>query len=143
MTCVLRKNLGNREERVEYVTATGSTSVDLNQFFQTRSRNSTVRMRLQEVSQKTPHSATPSKPPIQRLYHGDSGERQTHVFRSGVGVLSSPWPVASEWCRARKPSLAAERVAELRKRVHSGEKKAGQAWEFGISRETLYQYLHA
>ena len=38
MTCVLRKNLGNREERVEYVTATGSTSVDLSQFFQTRSR---------------------------------------------------------------------------------------------------------
>jgi hypothetical protein len=62
MTCVPRKNLGNREERVEYVTATGSTSVDLNQFFQTRSRNSTVRMRLQEVSQKNPLSYSVETP---------------------------------------------------------------------------------
>jgi hypothetical protein len=38
MTCGLRKNLGNREERFEYVTATGLASVDLSQFFRTRDR---------------------------------------------------------------------------------------------------------
>jgi len=43
--------------------------------------------------------------------------------------------------RGRKPSLTAERAAELRKRVAAGGKKAGLAREFGISRETLYQYL--
>jgi hypothetical protein len=32
-------------------------------------------------------------------------------------------------------------VAELRRRTASGEKKAHLAREFGISRETLYQYL--
>src|SRR5271157_557458 len=45
--------------------------------------------------------------------------------------------------KGRKPSLSAERAAELRKRVHAGEKKAALAREFGISRETLYQYLEA
>jgi DNA invertase Pin-like site-specific DNA recombinase len=42
--------------------------------------------------------------------------------------------------RGRKPSLTAERVAELRRRISAGEKKAALAREFGISRETLYQY---
>jgi len=42
--------------------------------------------------------------------------------------------------KGRKPSLTPERVAELRARVAAGEKKAGLAREFGISRETLYQY---
>jgi DNA invertase Pin-like site-specific DNA recombinase len=42
--------------------------------------------------------------------------------------------------RGRKPSLAPERIAELRARVAAGEKKAALAREFGISRETLYQY---
>ena len=45
--------------------------------------------------------------------------------------------------RGRKPSLTAERASDLRKRVASGEKKAALAREFGISRETLYQYLRA
>jgi len=36
--------------------------------------------------------------------------------------------------------LTAERVAELRSRISAGEKKAVLAREFGISRETLYQY---
>ena len=44
--------------------------------------------------------------------------------------------------RGRKPSLTAERAEDLRRRVAAGEKKAGLAREFGISRETLYQYLH-
>jgi DNA invertase Pin-like site-specific DNA recombinase len=42
--------------------------------------------------------------------------------------------------KGRKPSLTPERVRELRARVASGEKKAVLAREFGISRETLYQY---
>jgi DNA invertase Pin-like site-specific DNA recombinase len=42
--------------------------------------------------------------------------------------------------RGRKPSLTAERATELRRRAASGEKKAQLAREFGISRETLYQY---
>ncbi len=43
--------------------------------------------------------------------------------------------------RGRKPSLTAEQAEALRKRVAAGEKKAGLAREFGISRETLYTYL--
>jgi len=43
--------------------------------------------------------------------------------------------------RGRKKALSAEAVAELHRRVVAGEKKAHLAREFGISRETLYQYL--
>lgn len=42
--------------------------------------------------------------------------------------------------KGRKPSLTPERVADLRARVAAGGKKAVIAREFGISRETLYQY---
>ena len=42
--------------------------------------------------------------------------------------------------KGRKPSLTPERVTELRACVAAGEKKAVLAREFGISRETLYQY---
>ncbi len=45
--------------------------------------------------------------------------------------------------RGRKQALSPERIAELRARVAGGEKKARLAREFGISRETLYQYLRA
>jgi DNA invertase Pin-like site-specific DNA recombinase len=45
--------------------------------------------------------------------------------------------------KGRKPSLTAEQVKELKRRVKGGEKKAGLAREFKISRETLYQYLAA
>jgi DNA invertase Pin-like site-specific DNA recombinase len=41
----------------------------------------------------------------------------------------------------RKKALPTERIEELRSRAVSGEKKAHLAREFGISRETLYQYL--
>jgi DNA invertase Pin-like site-specific DNA recombinase len=41
----------------------------------------------------------------------------------------------------RKKALVAERIEELRTRIGNGEKKAPLAREFGISRETLYQYL--
>lgn len=43
--------------------------------------------------------------------------------------------------RGRKKSLSPERVVELRSRADSGEQKTALAREFGISRETLYQYL--
>ncbi|QOJ15955.1 MAG: recombinase family protein [Planctomycetia bacterium] len=43
--------------------------------------------------------------------------------------------------RGRKRALSPERVQELRARAAVGEKKARLAREFGISRETLYQYL--
>jgi DNA invertase Pin-like site-specific DNA recombinase len=42
--------------------------------------------------------------------------------------------------KGRKPSLAPEKAAELRRRIGTGEKKAALARAFGISRETLYQY---
>ena len=43
--------------------------------------------------------------------------------------------------RGRKKALTLDREAELRRRATAGEKKAQLAREFGISRETLYQYL--
>ena len=43
--------------------------------------------------------------------------------------------------RGRKKALSPERAAELLQRVEAGEEKAKLAREFGISRETLYQYL--
>lgn len=43
--------------------------------------------------------------------------------------------------RGRKKALSVDRVTELRQRVAAGEQKAKLAREFGISRETLYQYI--
>lgn len=43
--------------------------------------------------------------------------------------------------RGRKKSLSDTKMAELRQRAAAGEKKTALAREFGISRETLYQYL--
>jgi DNA invertase Pin-like site-specific DNA recombinase len=43
--------------------------------------------------------------------------------------------------RGRKKVLSPEQVAELGRRASAGEQKAQLAREFGISRETLYQYL--
>src|SRR5271167_860474 len=40
----------------------------------------------------------------------------------------------------RKPTMTAERAAELRKRAANGESKSGLAREYGISRDTLYRY---
>lgn len=45
--------------------------------------------------------------------------------------------------RGRKKSLSDQEIAGLRQRVAAGEKKTTLALEFGISRETLYQYLRA
>jgi DNA invertase Pin-like site-specific DNA recombinase len=43
--------------------------------------------------------------------------------------------------KGRKKSLSPAEVAELRQRITVGMSKAQVACEFGISRETLYQYL--
>ena len=43
--------------------------------------------------------------------------------------------------RGRKKSLNSEQVMELKQRVVAGEQKSLIARNFGISRETLYQYL--
>jgi DNA invertase Pin-like site-specific DNA recombinase len=45
--------------------------------------------------------------------------------------------------RGRRRSLNDDQVAELRQRAQAGVPKAALAREFGISRETLYQYLRA
>ena len=43
--------------------------------------------------------------------------------------------------RGRKKALSPEQVINLRQRATAGDQKAALAREFGISRETLYQYL--
>lgn len=43
--------------------------------------------------------------------------------------------------RGRKKALSEEKAVALRERAAQGEKRAQLAREFGISRETLYQYL--
>lgn len=43
--------------------------------------------------------------------------------------------------KGRKKSLSAVAIIELRQRLAMGVSKAQVAREFGISRETLYQYL--
>ena len=43
--------------------------------------------------------------------------------------------------KGRKPSLNQTQVEALKKRVFQGDKKSQVANDFGISRETLYQYL--
>jgi DNA invertase Pin-like site-specific DNA recombinase len=43
----------------------------------------------------------------------------------------------------RKPALTAEQAAQLRERAAAGEPKSALATEFGISRETVYNYLRA
>src|SRR3954464_14832447 len=45
--------------------------------------------------------------------------------------------------RGRQPSLTATQVAELVTRAAAGESKTALAREFGISRQTAYQYLRA
>lgn len=43
--------------------------------------------------------------------------------------------------RGRKKALTPARAAELRERAGRGERKSDLAREFGLSRETVYQYL--
>lgn len=62
------------------------------------------------------------------------GERQ----REGITLAK-----ARGAYRGRRKALSPEKAAELRDRAGAGEQKTGLAREFGISRETLYQYLKA
>jgi len=43
--------------------------------------------------------------------------------------------------KGRKKSLTGEQVTQLRRRAQAGEQKAQLARDFGVSRETVYQYL--
>ena len=45
--------------------------------------------------------------------------------------------------RGRRKSLSAEQASELRTRAAAGEQKASLARAFGISRETVYQYMRS
>ena len=62
------------------------------------------------------------------------GERQ----REGITLAK-----ARGAYRGRRKALSPEKAAELRDRAGEGEQKTSLALEFGISRETLYQYLKA
>ena len=43
--------------------------------------------------------------------------------------------------KGRKPILSSDQVREIKEREANGDKKSHIAREYGISRETLYQYL--
>lgn len=43
--------------------------------------------------------------------------------------------------KGRKPALSPEQIDEIKMQVNRGDKKSHMAQDFGISRETLYQYL--
>jgi DNA invertase Pin-like site-specific DNA recombinase len=58
--------------------------------------------------------------------------------REGIAIAK-----ASGKYTGRKPILTTERADELRRRVANGESKAQLAREYGISRETVYQYLRS
>jgi DNA invertase Pin-like site-specific DNA recombinase len=57
--------------------------------------------------------------------------------REGIAIAKAKGDVY----KGRKPSLSAERAADLRKRAGKGENKAALAREFGISRAAVYVYL--
>ncbi len=65
-------------------------------------------------------------------------ERALILERQREGIAMARWRGVY---KGRKRSLSPERAGELRRRVAAGEAKAALAREFGISRETLYQYL--
>jgi DNA invertase Pin-like site-specific DNA recombinase len=62
-----------------------------------------------------------------------AGERQ----REGIALAK----VRGAY-RGRQKALSPEKAAKLRRRAGAGEQKTVLAREFGISRETLYQYLN-
>jgi len=64
------------------------------------------------------------------------------MIRSQVLIQGLPTDAKQRGAyRGRKKALSPERAAELRQRANAGEQKAKLAREFGVSRETLYQYL--
>jgi len=56
--------------------------------------------------------------------------------REGIAIAK-----ANGVYKGRKPALTPEQVEQLTRRVAAGDTKAAVARDFGISRETLYQYL--
>jgi DNA invertase Pin-like site-specific DNA recombinase len=57
--------------------------------------------------------------------------------REGIAIAKSEGKY-----KGRKPTLSASQVVELRQRAQSGVvSKAALAREYGVSRETVYQYI--
>jgi DNA invertase Pin-like site-specific DNA recombinase len=56
--------------------------------------------------------------------------------REGIAIAK-----AAGKYKGRKAKLGADRAEELRKRAASGESRTKLAKEYGLSRETLYQYI--
>lgn len=56
--------------------------------------------------------------------------------REGIALAKAKGTVY----KGRKPALNAERIAQLREQAAAGANRTKLAKEFGISRETLYQY---
>jgi DNA invertase Pin-like site-specific DNA recombinase len=63
------------------------------------------------------------------------------LLNRNVWEAALPDPQTAGKYGGRKPSLTAERAAELRRQVAAGGSKAALAREFGISRDTLYRYV--
>jgi DNA invertase Pin-like site-specific DNA recombinase len=59
--------------------------------------------------------------------------------REGIAIAKAKGNVY----KGRKPKLSGERVKQLREQAAAGANKTKLAEEFGISRETLYQYTRA
>jgi DNA invertase Pin-like site-specific DNA recombinase len=59
--------------------------------------------------------------------------------REGIALAKAKGTVY----KGRKPALNAERIAQLREQAAAGANRTKLAKEFGISRETLYQYLRS
>ena len=71
---------------------------------------------------------------------GAFAEFERSLVRSGSGK-ASPSPSSAAPTKGRKKTLTPERAAELVQRADSGIPKAVLASDYGISRETVYQYL--
>jgi DNA invertase Pin-like site-specific DNA recombinase len=59
--------------------------------------------------------------------------------REGIALAKAKGTVY----KGRKPALNMERIAQLREQAAAGANRTKLAKEFGISRETLYQYLRS
>ncbi len=57
--------------------------------------------------------------------------------REGIALAKAKGTVY----KGRKPALNAERIAQFREQAAAGANRTKLAKEFGISRETLYQYI--
>ncbi len=62
-------------------------------------------------------------------------------FRRREGIVTLANQIARSLYTGRKKALSPKQAAKLRQRASAGEQKIKLAWNFGSSRETLYQYL--